>query len=89
MCANTITFLPIKPAWLETNSPKYLEAAEVLGQNISLYAWLSIKFPQIFMDAPHIQALRSQVSQYITRALLVQSGYGQTAKELDYLVKKR
>ena len=89
VCANTITFLPIKPAWLETNSPKYLEAAEVLGQNISLYAWLSIKFPQIFMDAPHIQALRSQVSQYITRALLVQSGYGQTAKELDYLVKKR
>ena len=89
VCTNTVTRLPISPSWLNATSPKHLHAAEILGQNISLYAWLSLKFPQIFIDAPHIQALRSCVSQYITRALLVQSGYGQTAKDLDYMVKRR
>ena len=89
VCTNTVTRLPISPSWLNATSPKHLHASEMLGQNISLYAWLSLKFPQIFIDAPHILALRSRVSQYITRALLVQSGYGQTVKDLDYLVKRR
>ena len=89
VCTNTVTRLPISPSWLNATSPKHLHASEMLGQNISLYAWLSLKFPQIFIDAPHISALRSCVSQYITRALLVQSGYGQTVKDLDYLVKRR
>ena len=92
VCANKVTRLPVSPSWLSansTNSARHLKAAEILSQNISLYAWLSIKFPQIFIDAPHILTLRSCVSQYITRALLVQSGYGQTAKDMDYLAKRR
>ena len=76
--------LPAAPVWLDANHPKYLEAAENLSQNLSLYAWLSFKFPQIFIDGEKVSTLRSQISSYITRALLTQAGYGQTARELDF-----
>ena len=80
--------LPTTPTWLTSNSQKhfnskYLEAAESLGQNISLYAWLSYKFPQVFIDGNDVKALRNQVSIYIENALLTQAGYGQTARETD------
>ncbi len=77
--------LPNAPSWLNSNNPKHLEDAENLCQNISLYAWLSFKFPQIFVDANRIPAYRSQINQYISRALLIQSGYGDTTREIDYL----
>ena len=76
--------LPVAPVWLDANHTKYLEAAESLSQNLSLYAWLSFKFPQIFIDGEKVSTLRSQISNYITRALLTQAGYGQTARELDF-----
>ena len=75
--------LPIAPIWLDSTNSKHLEKAEILSQNISLYAWLSFKFPQVFVDADKVGDLRKQISRYITRALLTQAGYGQTAREVD------
>lgn len=81
--------LPAQPAWLAANSPKHLEAAELLSHNLSLYAWLSFKFPQVFVDGAEVKALRQQVSRYIENALLTQSGYGDTSREVDYLMTNR
>lgn len=75
--------LPQAPAWLSSDNPKHLEEAENLSQNISLYAWLSYKFPQIFIEAVAVSTLRMQVSRYIERALLTQSGYGSISREQD------
>ena len=80
--------LPSTPAWLDSRdtthvNPKYLETAENLSQNLSLYTWLSYKFPQIFVDGAKVSSLRQMISRYITRALLIQAGYGQTAREID------
>ena len=85
---HSIRHLPIAPDWLDSANPKYvnhkhLETAEILSQNISLYAWLGYKFPQIFVDVSLICGYRKQVSAYIASALLVQAGYGQTARETD------
>jgi ATP-dependent RNA helicase SUPV3L1/SUV3 len=76
--------LPSAPVWLDSSNPKHLEAAEILSQNISLYAWLGYKFPQIFVDADLVKKLRGCISQYIENALLTQAGYGTTARELDF-----
>ena len=81
--------LPTAPTWLESLSPKHLEAAELLSHNLSLYAWLSFKFPKIFTDNDKVVALRQRVSRYIENALLTQAGYGDTAREQDYLMAKR
>ena len=75
--------LPTAPIWLDSSNPKYLEAAETLSQNISLYAWLSYKFPQVFIENNLVKGLRNKVSIYIQNALLTQAGYGQTARETD------
>ncbi len=80
-----IRTLPPAPIWLDSNNPKHLESAEILSQNISLYAWLSYKFPQIFVDAGQVAHLRQAVSRYIERALLTQTGYGDTQRESDLL----
>ncbi len=79
--------LPATPIWLDTHNPKYLEAAESLSQNLSLYAWLSYKFPQIYADGEKVGALRQAISRYITRSLLTQAGYSQTAREIDLNIK--
>lgn len=76
--------LPAAPEWLDAVSPKHLEDAENLGKDLSLYAWLSFKFPRIFHQGAAVPTLRSRVSRYIERALLTQAGYGDTAKELLY-----
>ena len=81
--------LPPRPAWLNSDSPKHLEAAELLSHNLSLYAWLSFKFPQFFVDGNEVMKLRQQVSRYIERALLTQAGYGDTSREVDYLMTRR
>lgn len=83
-----IRHLPPRPAWLDSDSPKHLEAAELLSHNLSLYAWLSFKFPQFFVDGNQVTALRQQVSRYIERALLTQAGYGNTSREIDYLMTR-
>jgi ATP-dependent RNA helicase SUPV3L1/SUV3 len=84
-----VRHLPIPPIWLDSVSPKHLEAAELLSHNLSLYAWLSFKFPKTFMDREEVRSLRQCVSRYIERALLTQAGYGDTTREVDYLVLKK
>jgi ATP-dependent RNA helicase SUPV3L1/SUV3 len=84
-----IRHLPATPSWIESVSPKHLEVAELLSHNLSLYAWLSFKFPQIFVDGNEVSMLRKHASRYIERALLIQSGYGDTTREINYLTKNR
>ncbi|PKO25325.1 MAG: helicase [Betaproteobacteria bacterium HGW-Betaproteobacteria-8] len=76
--------LPPEYDWLSSSSPKHLQEAEDLSQDISLYAWLAGKFPQIFIENENLPVLRNKVSRYIERALLTQAGYGSTSKELLY-----
>jgi len=85
---STARYLPAPPSWLDASSPKHLEEAELLSHNLSLYAWLSFKFPQFFVDGDQIKSLRQQVSRYIERALLTQAGYGDTSREVDYLMTR-
>lgn len=76
--------LPRAPEWLASTSPRHLEDAENLSKDLSLYAWLSFKFPRIFYQGEQVPALRSGVSRYIKQALLTQAGFGETAKEQLY-----
>ncbi|MFZ9642367.1 MAG: helicase-related protein [Candidatus Methylopumilus sp.] len=76
--------LPSDLTWLNSSSPKHLEAAEDLSKDISLYAWLAHKFPKHFYQLDELPALRNKVSRYIEAALLVQAGYQDTSKELMY-----
>lgn len=73
--------LPPAPSWLKSASPSRLEDAELLSKQISLYAWFSMKFPQVFDQGPWLPEVRSLVSRFIERSLLHQSGFGQTSRE--------
>ncbi len=84
-----IRHLPAAPVWLASISPKHLEVAEILSHNLSLYAWLSFKFPNIFVDGDDVRSLRQRVSCYIENALLTQAGYGDTSREIDYLMMRK
>jgi ATP-dependent RNA helicase SUPV3L1/SUV3 len=86
---NKIRTLPTMPTWLLSGDPKHLEQAELLSQNVSLYAWLSFKFPALFLEAAQIPEYRQTISRYIANALLIQSGYGETTRETDYLTRHR
>jgi ATP-dependent RNA helicase SUPV3L1/SUV3 len=81
--------LPAAPEWLDSVNAKYLEQAELLGQNLSLYAWLSFKFPQIFVEGPQVTQLRQRISRYIEAALLTQAGYGDTSREMDLSSRRK
>ncbi len=86
---NTQT-LPEIPFWLvpsdsKRHNPKYLEEAETLSQNLSLYAWLSYQFPKNFTESEKVKALRTLLSDYITHALLTQAGYLETTREVKSL----
>ena len=81
---NQTKVLPEDVNWLNSTSPKYLEEAEDLSKDISLYAWLAHKFPKHFHQLNALPALRNKVSRYIEAALLVQAGYKDTSKELMY-----
>lgn len=84
-----IRYLPQRPDWLTSENPKYLEQAELLSHNLSLYAWLSFKYPQFFVDGAQVVTMRREVSRYIERALLTQAGYGNTMREADSLMLRR
>jgi len=86
---STIRYLPPAPSWLDADNPKHLEEAELLSHNLSLYAWLSYKFPQYFTDGAKVPELRRRISRYIESALLTQAGYGDTSREIDYIMTKR
>ena len=94
LCLKSVTqsqvrHLPALPNWVDSASPKHLETAELLSLNLSLYAWLSFKFPQIFVDGHVVRSIRQRVSYYIENALLTQAGYGDTTREIDYLMLKK
>lgn len=82
--ANRPRALPMEPPWLTSTSPRHLEDAENLSKDLSLYAWLSFKFPAIFPEGAHVPALRGRVSRYIEQALLTQAGFAETSKEIFY-----
>ena len=82
--AGQVTVLPRAPVWLDSTSPRQLEAAEQLSTDLSLYAWLSFKYPRQFPQGAEMPALRSRISRYIEAALLIQAGFGDTAKEQMY-----
>jgi hypothetical protein len=73
--------LPAAPDWLLERLPGYLEDAEFISKDLSLYAWLSYKFPDTFCDGDAVPHLRQQVSRYIERELLRQNGFGMTSRE--------
>jgi ATP-dependent RNA helicase SUPV3L1/SUV3 len=78
--------LPPRSLWLLSKvtkqpNPKYLEDAEALSQNLSLYAWLSHQFPQVFIEGGLVKVMRAEVSHYIAGALLTQAGYVETTRE--------
>ncbi|MDB5941247.1 MAG: helicase [Ramlibacter sp.] len=73
--------LPRLEGWLDERQPGYLEEAEFLSKDVSLYAWLSYKFPQVYCDGEAVPELRARLSRYIERELLRQNGFGMTAKE--------
>ncbi len=76
--------LPQAPVWLTSTSPRHLEDAENLSKDLSLYAWLSFKFPDIFHQGTQVPDLRGRISHYIEQALLTQAGFGDTTKEIFY-----
>lgn len=84
----TTRALPEAPSWISSTNAQHLDTAEQLSQNISLYAWLSFKFPNTFIDSEKIGRLRSQVNAYISQALRLHRGFGDTTREID-LVKSR
>jgi ATP-dependent RNA helicase SUPV3L1/SUV3 len=84
---NVFQLLPPSPNWLvpgnsKRHNAKHLEEAEVLSQNVSLYAWLSYQYPNLFIDGEKIKAFRSQISDYIAAALLTQAGFLETTREI-------
>jgi ATP-dependent RNA helicase SUPV3L1/SUV3 len=85
---STARALPEAPDWLSSTNAQYLDAAEQLSQNISLYAWLSFKFPQVFIEVDQVIHFRKQVNGYISQALRLHRGFGDTAREIE-LVKSR
>lgn len=82
---NQIRTLPITPKWLHSGNAEHLDKAEQLSQNISLYAWLSFKFPSIFTDGDQVSVLRNQVNIYISQALRLHRGFGEVSREYDRL----
>jgi hypothetical protein len=73
--------LPPAPGWLEDGHPGFLEDAEFLSKDVSLYAWLSYKFSAVYPDGEAVPELRARLGRYIERELLRQNGFGMTAKE--------
>lgn len=86
---NKARALPHSPIWLSSSNSDYLEQAETLSQQISLYAWLSYKFKTIF-DSPKsdIDKLRGQVNNYIAKAIRLHGGYGKTSRAAEQLTAR-
>jgi adenosyl cobinamide kinase/adenosyl cobinamide phosphate guanylyltransferase len=48
-----------------------------------------LNFLVAFVDGDAVKTLRQCVSRYIENALLCQAGYGDTSREIDYLMSNR
>jgi len=66
----------------------YLQAAEELSKELSLYAWFSFKYPAVFHDTQALKESRLATSRCIESALLTQSGFTWTSKE-RFVSKRR
>lgn len=53
----------------------HLAKAELVSKKLSVYAWLSFKFPRTFVSAHRIAPMRAEVSSYIEEQLLCQQGF--------------
>lgn len=73
--------LPNAGVCLDDDAGRNLQEAEHLSKDLSLYAWLSFKFPETFVEFGALPALRTRVSRYIEKGLLLQDGFGMTSKE--------
>lgn len=72
---------PRCPGWLKNQIPGMLEQAEKLHKELSLYAWLSFKFPKVFHQAGILPEIRHPLAAYIESELLTQRGFELTTKE--------
>ncbi len=63
--------LPHMPEWIGHKNATFLDQAELLSKKVSLYAWLSYKFPNIYKDQEAIPQYRELLSNYINHALLI------------------
>lgn len=83
---NKLFELPVLPAWLRQQvarhaQTKMLEDAEILTKHISLYMWLSFKFPSVFTDGNKVANYKKTISQFIEKTLVTQQGFGLTSRE--------
>ncbi len=63
--------LPHMPEWIGHKHAAFLDQAELLSKKVSLYAWLSYKFPKTYKDQELIPQYRELLSNYINNALLI------------------
>lgn len=80
------------PSWLARRDPSHrtmpnLELAELLTRNLTLYTWLSFKFPDIFVDGAKFPEYKAMLSAYVEAALRTQPGFGLTSKERKRLAR--
>ena len=73
--------LPMPGPWVRSEGSGHLQEAEEMSKDLSLYAWLGFKFPEIFHEYEALPELRARLSRYIEQALLRQAGFGLTSKE--------
>lgn len=73
--------LPVPGPWVQSEGSGHLQEAEEMSKDLSLYAWLGFKFPEIFYEHEALPVLRARLSRYIEQALLRQAGFGLTSKE--------
>lgn len=57
------------PSWIHADGANYLYEAEELTKKLTMYAWLSYKYSQIFNDIKKIDSHRKHLSDYIVKAL--------------------
>ena len=55
--------------WIMSDPGQALEALESLSRSLSLYCWMSLRFPEIFNRRPQAQDQHERVVQRITEAL--------------------
>lgn len=58
------------PEWLNEDDSQYLEQAENLSKNLSIYSWLSYRYKDIFFERDVVPIYRSKLSLYIASRLV-------------------
>ena len=58
------------PEWINDDKFSNLQQAENLSKNLSIYAWLSFRYKDIFIERDLIPLYRTKLSHYIASALI-------------------